>query len=559
MIPGPTCDPAPPCARLPRYVYSRRIRGVAAALLLGLLATRSAAGQAKLTHLYPAAGGRGQTLEVTAYGDFPTWPPPAVWIDRSGLSITPLKDKGRFEFKLDAQAKPGTYWWRVVDAQGASDLRPFVVDQHAHSQESEPNNDLTQWNDASLPAIYNGRLEKRGDIDTYRFVLQAGESLVARLQANQRFGSPMDAVLQLVDADGFILDQNDDEQGLDPTLTYRAAKTGLYYARVFAFPETPNSTIDFAGGSDFVYRLTLSQRPVVDFALPFADHGTPRLIFGWNFSSGPRPLSPSGPATVGQVACLEDALDYFEPHPIRPELRHAPVSVASDDTTVHPLPSILYHRLSEPGESHRYRFQVKSGMNLQFSIESRQFGFPLDAVLALYDSKQSQLASIDDTNKQRDCTLSYRVKQDDVLTLEVRDLHDRGGPRFPYRLVADNSTPAYRATVERGTFQIDVAQELSVPIKIEREHGMNRPITFSLQFDDETAAKHIQFTPATSKPDGETAKAVALTLQADQPIQAAFSIIAQVEGEPPRLVEHAIAGRKAFHVSYWLTSKPPQK
>ena len=55
-----------------------------------------------------------------------------------------------------------------------------------------------------------------------------------------------------------------------PLLTFTAPREGSYLVRVFCFPEKPNSSIRFAGGADYVYRLTLTAGPFIDFTMPLA-------------------------------------------------------------------------------------------------------------------------------------------------------------------------------------------------------------------------------------------------------------------------------------------------
>src|SRR5262245_8608533 len=63
----------------------------------------------KLNHLFPAGCQRGQSVVVTAAGDFSAWPV-QVWSDRVGLTATAEKDKGKLKIDVAPDAIPGTYW-----------------------------------------------------------------------------------------------------------------------------------------------------------------------------------------------------------------------------------------------------------------------------------------------------------------------------------------------------------------------------------------------------------------------------------------------------------------
>ena len=77
--------------------------------------------------------------------------------------------------------------------------------------EQEPNDEPAKAQKVErLPVVVNGRLGKRGDVDTFEVELRKGQTLVAALEGHGRLGSPMDGVLQVVSADGFVLEQVDD-------------------------------------------------------------------------------------------------------------------------------------------------------------------------------------------------------------------------------------------------------------------------------------------------------------------------------------------------------------
>ena len=93
---------------------------------------------------------------------------------------------------------------------------------------------------------------------------------MADLEANRHLGSPMDAVLQVVSPAGFVLAQNDDAVGRDPRIIFEAPARGTYIVRLFAFPSTPDSSIRFAGGDAFIYRLTLTTGGFLEHVFPLA-------------------------------------------------------------------------------------------------------------------------------------------------------------------------------------------------------------------------------------------------------------------------------------------------
>src|SRR5439155_22291552 len=193
-------------------------------------------------------------------------------------SLAAEKEKGKFKADVAADAVPGVYWLRLHNADGASVLKPFVVGTLPEITESEPNDAPDKPQTVEPRVVVNGKLGKSGDVDGYRVELQVGQTLVASVQANSVLGSPMDAVLQVCELverslgspEAFVVARNHDAVGLDPQMAFTAPRHGAYLIRLFAFPATPDSTIRFAGGDDYIYHLTLTTGPFIDHALPLA-------------------------------------------------------------------------------------------------------------------------------------------------------------------------------------------------------------------------------------------------------------------------------------------------
>ena len=143
---------------------------------------------------------------------------------------------------------------------------PFSVDTLAEVMEQEPNNLPITAQLVTLPVIVNGRIDKPGDIDMFRFEGKAGEEIVAEIYA-RRLNSPLDSMLTLTDAAGKQLAFNDDHEdkgsGLnthhaDSWLRASLPASGVYYIQV---ADTQNK-----GGEEYAYRLRLSP-PRPDFQL----------------------------------------------------------------------------------------------------------------------------------------------------------------------------------------------------------------------------------------------------------------------------------------------------
>ncbi len=231
---------------------------------------------------FPAAVSLGHPSLIAAEGKFPAWPV-EIFCDREDVKISCGEKAGELRVEADAKATPGCAWVRLADSQSASSLKPLLIESTSVQLEQEPNGAIREATAVSLPATVFGRLDKNEDVDTFRFDVKQGQLIHARVIANHILGSDMDAVLQLTDLNGNVLKQSDDEVGTDPQLVIIAARNQTLVARIFAFPETPNSTIGFAGAASFLYAIQLSHSNVVDHFLPLLDHCKDLSLqaFGW--------------------------------------------------------------------------------------------------------------------------------------------------------------------------------------------------------------------------------------------------------------------------------------
>ncbi|MEI6239802.1 MAG: S8 family serine peptidase [Planctomycetia bacterium] len=100
------------------------------------------------------------------------------------------------------------------------------------------------------------------DVDLYRVVLSAGQTLVADVDARTLPGSStLDSYLRLFDASGREFARNDDTRGsLDSYLSFRAPLTGTYFIGVSGFPNVIYSSFlqPRKGGATGVYELSIN-------------------------------------------------------------------------------------------------------------------------------------------------------------------------------------------------------------------------------------------------------------------------------------------------------------
>ena len=146
-----------------------------------------------------------------------------------------------------------------------SNALPFAVGDHGEIQETEPNDSLDKANTVEVPITINGRIQRSGDADYFRFTAKKGQRFIMEVQA-RRLGSPLDSIIALFNSRGGLLAEQDDTEMDDPLLTHHADSRldytfpadGEYVLRIL--------DVQGRGGKEYAYRLHIVP-PRPDFAL----------------------------------------------------------------------------------------------------------------------------------------------------------------------------------------------------------------------------------------------------------------------------------------------------
>lgn len=514
------------------------------------------------TSLFPAGGSIGTSVAVTATGTFNAWP---VQIMSSSPKVQGEceKDKGKLKIHIAPDAEPGLYWLRFVDDEGASAPRPFVVAAQPSVLEKEPNDAAKQAQQVTASVVVQGKFDKNGDSDSYRIELAAGETIVASLQANSILGSPADGALQICSADGQVLAMNQDAGGLDSLLAFKATVAGSYLVRTFALPATPNSSVNFAGGELFIYRLTITTGSFADYVLPLAvahEGTTPLKLFGWNL--------PAEPVALAAPISLPTEPWYWTPPNavgLVPLKRVTiPLVVAANEATTKEgqtinVPACISGVITNPRDVHRFAFEGKKGSKLSLVAESANLNFDLDPHLKLIAPDGKTVAEADDSGRDRDPSLNVTLASDGQYVAEIRDLHRTGGPRHVYRLTIETPQPRLALTVAAGSFLLEPGKPLEVPVTINRQNGFSGEVNVAAV--DLPAGVTAIF--ATSQAKGDTAKAVKVTLTATTEAKPGpIRIVAQDTDEKELATAtfaQTLGGSTFQHSQLWLAVKPPKE
>jgi hypothetical protein len=509
-----------------------------------------------LTGLFPAGAARGQSLTVTMSGRFDHWPI-KCWCKGAGLTMEAGDEKGKLAVHVAADAEPGVRWVRVYDDEGATSLRPFLVGTLPEINEVEPNDDPHHPQAMELTSVtINGRLSRSGDVDGYSITLDRGQCLVADLEANRHLGSPMDAVLQVVSPAGFVVAQNDDNNGPDPRLIFEAPSRGTYIVRVFAFPATPDSSIRFAGGEAFIYRLTLTTGGFVERVYPLEvaqDSPTRLKVFGPNIR----------PSECGLTVPPDENHELFSVfHPVLPG--NAKVRRVSGSSLVEVEPNDLSRpqeisnrisisgQINPPGERDAFQIHLKKGEKRIITLESRRLGLPLDPLIQVLDAAGKTLAESDDAGESRDPEVEFTPPADGKYRVVVRDFNGRGGPQFAYLLRVLVPEPDFALTLPADKFDVTPGKPANVVVNIVRTHGFAGTIDVKAQ----ELPRGVVATTAQSRASEGSAKSVTLEIRADGNSHPGPFMITGKSAEGNSRARHASAQIPGFDATTdcpWLT------
>ncbi len=496
--------------------------------IASLISCGKAVAQIQVDRLYPPCVSAGQETIVQAEGKFPQWPVSFV-CDRDDVQIVAADESGKLKITLPSSASPGLAWVRLYDESSASKLMPLLIEPIPAKSEVEPNNKIAEATSVASTDVIYGRLEKNGDVDTFRVNAKRGETFVVSAIANRYLRSPMDMVLQLVDKQGNVLEQVDDVCGIDPQVSYIVDEDIEIFVRIFAFPETPNSTISYAGAASFVYELRVTNQSFVDYVIPLvvgSDQEKPLLV-GWNLSDANVPIRVSSTTFSVSTIHSQGALGWQQQ--ISGPINALDIIESADGAVLsaESVPFIFSGHIAKPSEVDRVRFTGKKSTKYQARIHSRAFGFPLDSVLTVSKAGEKDVVARNDDRERdvADSSVEFTVSDDGEYELSVADLVDGFGPRHAYSVVVEESLPVVELVIAEDHLTMKAGDSVDIAVSIQRKNGFDKKLKVVCENLPERVTSELVF----SEPKGDSSKDVTLKLIAekDAKFSGNFQIVAQ--------------------------------
>ncbi len=171
----------------------------------------------------------GQVPFVSAAFPPAVQPGSKVQVDLLGVHL----GRKQFPLAVPKQALAGSVLTHhLLTPAGATNAMRFWVTDLPVAAESEPNDQLQQAAEASVPGMLCGVIERAGDFDHFRFHAAKGQRLVFQTICEELL-SPVDARLDLLDAKGRRLAGSDDWGGTrEARIDYTFRTEGEYVIRI---------------------------------------------------------------------------------------------------------------------------------------------------------------------------------------------------------------------------------------------------------------------------------------------------------------------------------------
>jgi hypothetical protein len=482
-------------------------------LLLATVLAAVAQPAPKLTAISPEWIQRGTTIDVTLTGESlgavtqiifngdvglvgtnqpPSAPLPAnpsIVVESTGGGITraepapPKRDEKKLIVKVtattDASLSPREL--RVIAPGGVSNPLNLNVGQWPEVAKRDPNSTLADAQPVELPAVISGVLNTQAQTNHYKFKAKKGEEFVFEVDAARR-GLALDSSLMVLETSGKELARNEDAVGLDSLLFFTAPADGEFIVALRDFR--------YRGGNEYSYRLTAGSIPYVESLFPFGGARGKQVevaIAGRNLDGTTKmtlDIAPKAPRS--QEIRVKTPRGYSNLLPFNVsdlnEIMEAEPNNALTNAQSVTAPLVINGRIGAAGDVDWFKFKSVSDQKLVLEVAASRFGSKLDALLALSDTNGAVIAQNDDA-AAADARLEFDAKKDTEYLLALRDLTDRGGERFTYRLSVRTPTaaagPSFTATFLPDSLRLHREGTTKVRCEVARAGGFDGPVRFA--------------------------------------------------------------------------------
>ena len=434
--------------------------------------------------------GEGVIGEVVVPETKPGEKPPEVKPDQP----KPNQPKLKVRFTVAADAVPGVRDFRIATPQGASTVGQIVVARDPVVMETGDNNTAAKAQQIALPATVCGAIEAAEDLDVFKFTVEAGTAWTFHVRAQRLedrihdLQTHVDPIITLRNSAGSTLATSDNYYAGDPLLYHKFDAAGEYFLEI--------RDVRYQGNAEWVYSIEINDRPFVTQVFPLAvapGAETKLSLVGYNLPADPTALV-SLPATVAP-----GPVDVSPPVGGKAADRIAVVATAlpvvleadADNNTVEmgqpvPVPAAITGRIETPGDVDCFTFEAKAGEKFVVRVIARNAASALDSNLRILNATGAVHVENDDirvhrVNQSDSWIEEFKAPADGKFTIEIRDLHLRGGAEYVYVVEVTRSLPHF--TLEVDTDKTLLAPGINAPIyvRVTRKSGFAGDVQLAVE------------------------------------------------------------------------------
>lgn len=468
----------------------------AAAMFLSLQGRLMAqAGYPMVMSLKPVAVQAGQSGEVefnTRYSMFGAYRILVSGVGVSGEVLHPEKEEGKtpsltkmkVKFTASADAMPGVRDVKMATPAGVSTVGQLVIVSDPVIYESGKNNTRDAANEVKLPATVCGVIEANEDVDYFKFTVEAGAELnfhcrCGRLQDRihdlQRHADPM---ITIRNAMGGTVAAGDNHFFGDPFLNVKFERAGDYYMEV--------RDVRYHGNTYWEYAVEVTDRPFVSNVYPMglaSGQETSVELVGTSLAENKSAALTIDPAIGSGPTLAQIDLGGSKSNPVSVFATDLAVVQETDAENNAPdgaqqfaIPLGINGRISESSDVDCFRFEAKKGDKFTFEVRARRYQSALDPYIRILNADGKQLTENDDLRDFKRSFADSRIENwsvpaDGIYTLEIRDMHLRGGSAFVYFIEAIKAVPHFRLYADTDKTLLTPGTSGVFFAQVERKNG----------------------------------------------------------------------------------------
>jgi hypothetical protein len=489
--------------------HSRKSLSLGLSLRLGLLLSAlplPVEASPSIAWIFPPGGQRGTTITLTVSGK-DLQDVTGVFATGTGITAQPLpaseplrpplitlkpgekakppdaKDLRQFKVAIAPEAPLGRQELRVLGPSGVSNARYFHVGDQPEVVEKEPNDDSTGQL-VEPPVVINGRIQQDTDVDLYTFHGKKGQRIVGEVYGERSLGmigdSWLKGYLELRDGAGKVLASSEGYLHWDPLIDIALPVDGDY---TFAFRD-----LMYRGAAEAVYRLAIGALPRATAFFPLGGRrGTSVESHFVGANLGPSPSRVVAIAADAPLGLRDERLqtpsgwtnalpfavgDLPEVHEQEPNDDAAHAMAVSAPVTIN-------GRVDHPGDVDSFRFKPRKGQRLILEVMSNRAESPMDPYLRILDSDGNVVQENDD-ERERDSRIDRTFDSADDYVVQIRDLDNRGGESFVYRLSIAPPRPDFQITATPDKPPIGAGGTALVNLAVSRSDGFDGDVSVSV-------------------------------------------------------------------------------